>query len=77
MCSANGSRCRVAIDAVLGGAAAALIVAVALLIGWVISGCGNWKLGKGRAALVCFCGFWMWALLSTLFSLEFGKSAEA
>ena len=53
------------------------IVAIALLIGWVLNGCGNWRLGKGRAVLGCFVGFWCWALLSTLISAIFPERGFA
>src|SRR5687768_1348935 len=44
------------------------IVAVALLVGWALNGFGNWNLGRARGILLCFVGFWCWALASTLFS---------
>src|SRR6476620_1338849 len=44
------------------------IVAIALLVGWALNGFGNWQLGRGKALLICFAGFWCWALLSTLTS---------
>jgi probable O-glycosylation ligase (exosortase A-associated) len=47
------------------------IVAIALLIGWVLNGFGNWNLSKGRAMLVCFIGLWFWAAFSTLFAALF------
>ena len=47
------------------------IVAIALLIGWAMNGFGNWRLGKGRTMLVCFVGFWGWAVLSTLVAALF------
>jgi len=47
------------------------IVAIALLIGWALNGFGNWRLGKGKAMLLCFAGYWVWALLSTLFAAQF------
>jgi probable O-glycosylation ligase (exosortase A-associated) len=47
------------------------IVAIALLIGWALNGFGNWNLSRGRTMLLCFAGFWGWALLSTLFAALF------
>jgi len=42
------------------------IVAIALLIGWVLNGFGNWRLGKGKQMLLLFIGYWTWALVSTM-----------
>jgi probable O-glycosylation ligase (exosortase A-associated) len=42
------------------------IVAIALLLGWALNGFGNWRLGRSKAMLVCFAGFWGWALVSTM-----------
>jgi probable O-glycosylation ligase (exosortase A-associated) len=42
------------------------IVAIGLLLGWGLNGFGHWRLGKSRAILACFVGFWVWALASTL-----------
>lgn len=53
------------------------IVAIALLIGWALNGFGNWKLGKGRALLVCFVGFWGWAAMSTLVAALFPERGYA
>jgi len=53
------------------------IVAIALLIGWALNGFGNWKLGRSRAMLVCFIGFWGWAALSTLFAALFPERGYA
>lgn len=41
------------------------IVAVALLIGWVFRGFGDWNFGKARPIVFAFIGFWLWAALST------------
>jgi probable O-glycosylation ligase (exosortase A-associated) len=40
------------------------IVGVALLLGWVLRGCGTWELGRGRGIVVALLGFWGWAALS-------------
>jgi probable O-glycosylation ligase (exosortase A-associated) len=42
------------------------IVAIALLIGWALHGFGNWRMGKERLVVWCLCGYWAWALASTL-----------
>src|SRR5262245_40690900 len=53
------------------------IVAIVLLTGWALNGFGNWRLGKGRAMLVAFAGFWTWAALSTLFAALFPERGYA
>jgi probable O-glycosylation ligase (exosortase A-associated) len=42
------------------------VVAVSLLIGWVIQGCGRWQLGRAWALVVSALGFLLWASLSAL-----------
>jgi putative inorganic carbon (hco3(-)) transporter len=39
------------------------IIAIALLIGWAIAGCGNWQLGRGKAPVVALLLFWACATL--------------
>jgi putative inorganic carbon (HCO3(-)) transporter len=39
------------------------IVAIALLLGWVLQGCGDWRLGKARAIVFALLGFWLWLAL--------------
>src|SRR5215831_12853113 len=42
------------------------IVAVALLLGWLLKGCGKWQLGKARLVVLALIGFWVWAALSAI-----------
>ncbi len=44
------------------------IIGVALLIGWVFNGCGNWNFGRSRTTLLCLIGFLAWMILSTALS---------
>lgn len=44
------------------------IIAIALLVGWLFHGFGNWRFGKGRGILLAFLGFWLWSIPSTLAS---------
>lgn len=53
------------------------IVAIALLVGWAINGFGNWRLGASRSVLLCFLGYFLWALLSTLSSAVFPERGWA
>ena len=46
------------------------IVALAMLVGWSIHGCGNWRLGRARvttAALLCYL---VWNIVSSLFASD-------
>lgn len=40
------------------------IVAVALLAGWVLNGCGSWRFGKARGVVFALLGFWAWIAVS-------------
>ena len=42
------------------------VVAYPMIIGWLISGCGNIKLGPAKYALMCLAGFGIWAFLSVI-----------
>lgn len=42
------------------------IVAVGFLIGWVIHGCGNWRLGKGGIVLGCLVAYWVITVLGAM-----------
>lgn len=39
------------------------IVAIAMLMGWVIKGTGDWKLGRGTAVTLCLVLFWLWGVV--------------
>ena len=36
------------------------IVAIAFLVGWLLHGFGNWKLGKAWTVILPLIGFWIW-----------------
>jgi probable O-glycosylation ligase (exosortase A-associated) len=42
------------------------IVAIALLIGWVIRGFGDWHFGRCKAVVMVLGGYWIWAALGTM-----------
>jgi len=37
-----------------------LTIAIAFLVGWVLHGCGTWKLGRSQPILLCLLVFWAW-----------------
>jgi len=46
------------------------IVAVALLVGWVRKGFGQWQLGRARGIVIALVGFWLWAILSAFWAID-------
>jgi probable O-glycosylation ligase (exosortase A-associated) len=42
------------------------IVAIGLLIGWAVSGFGNWQLKRAWVVVLALVGFWIWSVLSAL-----------
>lgn len=42
------------------------IVAIALLIGWALGGCGTWKLGRARGVMGCLFCFWGILLIGSI-----------
>ncbi|HWB13959.1 MAG TPA: O-antigen ligase family protein [Gemmataceae bacterium] len=42
------------------------IIALSLLLGWLLHGLGNWKLGAARGILIALMGLWVWMLLGGL-----------
>src|SRR5947209_15119042 len=42
------------------------IVAVALLIGWLLQGFGNWSFGRARLTVISLIGFMLWATVGAL-----------
>jgi probable O-glycosylation ligase (exosortase A-associated) len=42
------------------------IVAVALLLGWLLKGCGRWDLRRSGAIVAALIGYWAWTLLGAL-----------
>jgi putative inorganic carbon (hco3(-)) transporter len=50
----------------LPGFAYSRCVAIALLLGWLLAGCGSWQLGKAGRIVAAFIALWSWGFLSTL-----------
>src|SRR5262249_28132434 len=48
------------------------IVAIALLVGWALKGCGNWGLGKARAIVGLLLAFLVWSAVCALSAREPG-----
>ena len=46
------------------------IVAIAMLIGWVIHGFGDRRLGRGKSVALAFVGFWGWSVVSSSLAAE-------
>jgi len=44
----------------------ARVVAIAMLIGWLFKGLGQWNFGRSRGIFLAFSGFFLWAILSAL-----------
>src|SRR5262245_57849486 len=42
------------------------IVAIGLLIGWVVNGLGDWRLGRGGVVLASIAGYWLVVTLTAL-----------
>ena len=42
------------------------IVALGLLIGWALQGCGDWKLGLSKPVIVGLSGYWFWLVVTAL-----------
>ncbi len=42
----------------------ARVVAIAMLIGWLFKGFGQWNFGRSRSILLAFSAFFFWAILS-------------
>src|SRR5262245_3941259 len=40
------------------------VVAIGLLLGWALHGCGNWRLRRAWPLVICLAGFCLWSLLS-------------
>jgi probable O-glycosylation ligase (exosortase A-associated) len=53
------------------------IVAIAMLLGWVLRGFGDWRVGQARGIVMCLLFFWIWTLLSYSFAGDaFEKNVE-
>lgn len=46
------------------------IVAIGLLTGWTIQGCGRWRLGRGGIIVAAFVGYWLWAVLGMILARD-------
>ncbi|MGE3820537.1 MAG: O-antigen ligase family protein [Isosphaeraceae bacterium] len=44
------------------------IVGIALLVGWVIHGFGDWRLGRARSVVLCLVGFLVWSAVGYVFA---------
>jgi putative inorganic carbon (hco3(-)) transporter len=42
------------------------IVAIGLLIGWIINGTGNWRLGRGGVVIAAMVGYWLIIVFGSL-----------
>ena len=42
------------------------IVAIALLAGWLLNGCGNWNFGRARITVLSLLGFWLWSVAAAI-----------
>jgi len=51
------------------------IVAIALLLGWAFRGFGSLQLGRAKAIVVCFVGFWTWSVVSGFLAATDGQVA--
>jgi putative inorganic carbon (HCO3(-)) transporter len=43
-------------------------IAIALLLGWIGKGLGDWRLGRAEPILLLFIAYWLWMFISALFS---------
>ncbi|MCI0350026.1 MAG: DUF5935 domain-containing protein, partial [Acidobacteriales bacterium] len=46
------------------------IIAIALLVGWLLNGLGDWQLGRAKALALLIVGFWIWVVLGVSQSLD-------
>jgi probable O-glycosylation ligase (exosortase A-associated) len=46
------------------------IVAIGLVIGWVLHGCGSWRFGRAKPVVLALLGFWAWLCLSSFFARD-------
>ena len=44
------------------------VVAIAMLIGWLFKGLGQWNFGRSRGIFLAYVGFFLWAILSAFFA---------
>ncbi len=48
------------------------VVAIAMLIGWLFKGFGQWDFGRSRGVVLAISGFTIWAIFSALAAADFG-----
>jgi len=46
------------------------VVAIAMLIGWVFQGFGQWNFGRARVIVWSLVGFWLWSIVSSMGALD-------
>ena len=46
------------------------IVASALLLGWMLNGCGNWSFGRARTFIAILLLYWAWIVISATFAFN-------
>jgi probable O-glycosylation ligase (exosortase A-associated) len=42
------------------------IIAIALLAGWVLNGCGSWNFGRARPIVLTLIAYWVWSIISAV-----------
>lgn len=52
----------------ISGGRFSLIVAMAMLGGWMLRGFGRWDLGKARPVVFLFTGFWLWSVFGAFYA---------
>jgi probable O-glycosylation ligase (exosortase A-associated) len=52
------------------------IVGIAMLVGWILRGFGNWNFGKARIIVVSILACWAWAVLSFLWAPDFDVAGD-
>lgn len=51
------------------------ITAIALLLGWVLNGLGQWNFAYSKATICALVGFWSWAAVSTLVAADYPEES--
>jgi len=45
-------------------------VGIAVIIGWLLNGCGTWKVGRGRVVVGCLVFYFVWNIICGAFALD-------